>query len=190
MKVTEKKQYTLYHKGNILLASAVIIGYITVAVWLIYIHANCEKIVITAAFLILLNSIPIALLFGGWKVFINAAENVICQRESCTQPVDAVLCEFEKKTVDKYNDYVTYYYAVYEYTWQGRKYRVKSNQSFAGLSPAGVKCCILIDPDEPTVIYELNDEKSRIIQKSAAGMTMLIIGLFSTIAIFVLSFKA
>jgi len=189
VKSIEEKYYSIYQKGNIIITSVLIVGVIIIAAWLIYTNASCAKIAETGVFIAFLNSIPVVLLYVGWKKIMKAYQDVIKLRGSCTQPVEAVLDEFEKKTVNKYNDYVTYYYAVYEYTWQGKKYRVKSQHSFTGLSDAGVKCHILIDPADPTLLYEMNDEKSRIVEKRVIGIVMMVIGFILTAAVFKLAFN-
>ena len=68
------------------------------------------------------------------------------------------------------------YYAVYEYSWRGIKHRVRSNSSFVGIGNEGDKCTLLINPDDPECIYELNNEKSRIRKQLIIGIVMMILG--------------
>ncbi|MBR1764277.1 MAG: DUF3592 domain-containing protein [Ruminococcus sp.] len=84
--------------------------------------------------------------------------------KKCTERVDGIVAELKtrktKKTRKKTS--TTTYAPVYEYTYNGTKYRVESTTS--SNPPAfqqGQQVEIMIDPDEPTHIYVPGDKTAR-----------------------------
>ena len=112
----------------------------------------------------------------GWWFIAAYRDKLRKQRANCTQAVLATLVTY-KVVVKSDGDGTTYtYYGKYEYNWNGNYYYTTSKVEYAGKREEGVQCKLLINPNAPEEIYEIEIETERIKQKRNTGIIILLFG--------------
>lgn len=82
------------------------------------------------------------------------------EKKRCTEPVPAVVVDFEKR----HSEHRIKYAPVFEYEYGGKKYtRVSRVASKKPDYSRGDKTTLMIDPNDPTVVYMQDDAMKNII---------------------------
>lgn len=77
-------------------------------------------------------------------------------KKRCTEPVQAVVVDYEQKTsTTRKHHTITTYAPVFEYEFKGQTYRQKSNiSSNPPRYQVGQRVEVMIDPDNPNTVHE------------------------------------
>ena len=116
------------------------------------------------------------LLIKGWKYFILAKESAIKSRGRCTQIVEAKLVDYKEVITKTEDGTSTSYYAIYDFSFNNQKYHVTSRFSYFGMRFKMIGCKLLINPDDPYEIYEIENEHDDIIMSRKVGIVFMVVG--------------
>ena len=174
MNCDENKTGKLYRNGKIVI-SIVFLGSIIIIIAKLFLeHASLEAFEGMAIYLTIMYVFPVVFLFWGWYNTVKYPDVLRNSQESCTQPVEAVISSFDKVDEPHGETDWTVYYAIYDYKWNNRKYTTRSNVKFVGMGKEGDSCTIFIDLDFPEMLYEINNEKKRILKRRILGIMMIV----------------
>lgn len=125
--------------------------------------------------------------FGLWCFFGYPKQfKIKIKKLKLTEKVSAILSEvkeivhFDKKR----GDWRTYF-ATYEFKFRGKIYKVQSKEEYDEKPIKGKDTELLIDPDKPEEIYEVEREKSRVKFMKVVGTAFILFGLFMVLNYFV-----
>ncbi len=123
--------------------------------------------------------------FGLW-CFLGYPKQFKLKKPKITEKVSAILSEV-KEIVHSDNargDWRTYF-ATYEFKFRGKIYKVQSKEEYDEKPTKGKDTELLIDPDQPEEIFEVEREKSRIKFMKIVGASFILFGLFMVVNYFV-----
>lgn len=132
----------------------------------------------TAAVLTLLffSIIPLCLTLNGWHIFVLGEQAAKSRRNNCTQTVDAKIINFKEVVSSNENGTSTAYYAIYEFSFNGNKYQAASKDAYNRERYEKIRCRLMINPNDPNEIYELENEIEDLKFSRKLGLKLLLIG--------------
>lgn len=122
--------------------------------------------------------------FGIWCILGYPKQQRI-NKKNVTELVSAMVSEVKEIVHKGKNGDWRTYFATYEFKFKGILYKVQSKEEYDEKPQEGVDTKLLIDPNEPTEIYEVEREKSRIKVMKVVGGLFIIFGLFMLVNNFV-----
>ena len=127
--------------------------------------------------LLLFAVIPLGLTLSGWRLFVLGEQIVKSKKKNCSVTVDALLYDYREvvHTDDEGGKSYTYY-AMYEFAYNGVKHTVISKEAYYVTRYKKIRCKLLIDPDDPLEIYEIENEFNRVKWSRKTGIILLIVG--------------
>ncbi|MBQ3692177.1 MAG: hypothetical protein II931_02510 [Clostridia bacterium] len=164
------------HKvGKMILAAIIFIEIISVFVWLSSFNRNIIIWIIDAIFFG----------FGLW-CFFGYPQQLKAKTVKLTEKVSAMLSEVKEIVhFDKIRGNWKTYFATYEFKFRGKIYKVQSKEEYDEEPTKGKDTELLIDPDKPEEIYEVEREMSRIKLMKIVGAAFIFFGLFMIVNYFV-----
>jgi len=115
--------------------------------------------------------------FGLWCIAGYPKQQRI-NKKNVTEMVSAIVSEVKEIVHKGKNGDWRTYFTTYEYKFKGILYRVQSKEEYDEKPSEGVDTKLLIDPDEPTEIYEVEREKSRVYVMKFVGIFFIVCGFF------------
>ena len=115
--------------------------------------------------------------FGLWCIFIYPIRQRV-NKKNLTELVSAIVSDVKEIVHTTKNGTWRTYFTTYEFKFRGKTYKVQSNEESEEKSIEGMDTELLIDPDEPTEIYEIGKEKSRIKVMKFVGVFFIVCGIF------------
>lgn len=122
--------------------------------------------------------------FGLWCIFIYPIRQRI-NKKKLTELVSAIVSDVKEIVHTTKNETWRTYFTTYEFKFRGKTYKVQSSEESEEKSLEGMDTQLLIDPDEPTEIYEIGKEKSRIEVMKFVGLFFIVCGIFMLLNNFV-----
>lgn len=122
--------------------------------------------------------------FGLW-CFFGYPKQFKLKKIKLTETVSAILSEVKEIVhFDKIRGNWRTYFATYEFKFNGKSYRVQSEEEYDEKPTEGKDTKLLIDPDKPEEIYEVERESSRIKFMKIVGAAFILFGFFMVINYF------
>ena len=150
-------------------------------------------LVFCGALLLVLFPPTIFLLLAGICVYVMIKNGKKSEqlKQMCTCAVNAQITGFEKREgMDPNNNYnsTSKTLAVYDFMFNNQYFRVKSRDHFYNSSNAliGTFQTIYIDPNDPTAIYEPEQEKMRLRRERQIFVFVMALSVIFAVTIFVM----
>ena len=99
------------------------------------------------------------------------------KRKTCSRKVTAVISDCIVND-DKSSDNNKLYYATYSYEFDGIPYRISSKSEYGRKPKKNTEATLMVNPDNPAEIYEVELEKRRIGYARRLGILFFISGIF------------
>ena len=123
--------------------------------------------------------------FGLW-CFFGYPKKFKIKKINLTETVSAILSEVKEIVhFDKISGNWRTYFATYEFKFRGKIYRAQSKEEYDEKPTEGKDTELLIDPDKPEEIYEVEREKSQVKLMKIVGAAFILFGLFMVLNYFV-----
>lgn len=106
--------------------------------------------------------LPIIFIIAGLCYSIFCSVRLKKRRDAYTQTVSATLVNYQRIVTRYKHHRHNHYHAIYEYEFNGLRFRSMSDDDYGTVPQIGTRSKILIKPDRPDKIYEIDLEQSRI----------------------------
>lgn len=135
-------------------------------------------------------AIPGAMIAGGVWFIVGYPKKLMRKRERCTQVVSAVVADYEKvekreRDSDGKERTVTYYFAIYDYEFNGFSFHTKTDEPCNKASQRGAQAKLCINPEYPTEIYEIEKEYEKIKNAKRFGIILIVVGVIFLLGTFI-----
>lgn len=126
-----------------------------------------------------ITGMSVFIIIGIWCIF-DYPKSLRKKKSNCTQTVSSVIVD----CIVNSSDDGKAYYAIYEYTFNNTVYRANTREDYGKKPKNGIDAKIVINPNNPTEIYEIERETARINSMRTVGVVVLVISIFALFDVF------